>query len=76
MTIGAAPLCLLCEWYKIPGTGENLTCKAFPEKIPNSIIMGRSHIEPIKGDNGLQYKELEGKEYRKRIKDLKRYTRG
>ena len=76
MTIGKAPICLTCKWFKIPGIGQDLTCRAFPDGISNSIILGQSHIEPIKGDNGFQYKALEGKNLSKRRKELSNYTRG
>ena len=75
MTIGQAPLCLRCKWYKIPGPGGDLTCRAYPERIPLSIIQGQSHIEPLKGDNGFQYKALEGRDLSRRLRDLKNYTR-
>lgn len=43
-----------CVWcaHKIPGT----RCAAFPDGIPDSVLSGRrNHINPIPGDNGIQF---------------------
>jgi hypothetical protein len=33
-----------------------ITCKAFPEKIPDEIFMDEiAHIDPYPGDNGIQF---------------------
>ena len=77
MTIGPAPICLSCKHFIIPETSEGLTCKAFPDKIPRPIILGnKSHIEPIDGDNGFQFKALEGKELKARQKALRNWPGG
>jgi hypothetical protein len=49
--IGAAPVCMDCKHHK-----GDLTCKAFPDGIPEEIIMGNSdHSKPFPGDNGVQF---------------------
>jgi len=52
------PICAYCEH------GENtvgLTCKAFPNKIPKSIIEGNPHTEPIEGqENDIVFTPLQG----------------
>ena len=33
-------------------------CKAFPKGIPKDVVWGDNpHIKPIRGDNGIQYKQ-------------------
>jgi hypothetical protein len=40
---------------------ERVVCKAFPERIPDEIAYGDNlHLEPFKGDNGIQYEPQEG----------------
>jgi len=35
---------------------DEVSCKAFPERIPSKIYNGDvSHDKPFKGDNGIQY---------------------
>lgn len=51
MTIGASPVCRQCIHYH-----GNLTCKAFPEGIPDVVIMdGNDHTKPIEGDHGILF---------------------
>jgi len=53
--IGPAPICLQCKHYN-----NDLTCKAFPNGILDEIIMdGNDHLEPIKGDNGIQFEQAD-----------------
>lgn len=33
-----------------------LTCKAFPDGIPDEILEGMPHTEPYAGDNGITFK--------------------
>ena len=52
MTIGGAPICIVCKHLE----KGKLKCKAFPDKVPENIIWGRSlHTEPYPGDNGIQF---------------------
>ncbi len=45
------PVCLTCRFWN-----GDLTCKAFPERIPDVIIDGNNdHSESVKGDHGLLY---------------------
>ena len=47
--------CIVCKWLTIKPAGE-VTCKAFPKKIPDQIIHGLDdHKKPFKGDNGIQF---------------------
>ena len=35
---------------------ERHICKAFPNKIPTDIVIGKNlHTKPVDGDNGIQY---------------------
>lgn len=35
---------------------KDLTCKAFPNRIPIEILKGKhDHRTPFEGDNGIQY---------------------
>ncbi len=45
--------CNRCK-HHILGT---VTCKAFPNRIPDEILAGRSHTKPFPGDNGIQFEE-------------------
>lgn len=61
MTRGGAPICFLCrhrdEWE---ADGIGVTCRAFPDGIPDSILVeGGNHFDPVKGDNGIQFEALE-----------------
>jgi hypothetical protein len=33
------------------------SCDAFPNGIPDQVIWGRSHREPIPGDHGIQFEQ-------------------
>ena len=64
-TIGPAPICLYCKRFN-EDEMKKLCCEAFPDKIPNDIIMNRTdHRHPVQGDQGLQFEPTsdEGAEY-------------
>lgn len=43
--------CAGCKHYR-----RQLKCAAFPDGIPPKVMTGeRSHLKPIKGDNGIQW---------------------
>lgn len=45
--------CNSCGWVNDDG----LTCKAFPQGIPEEILIGQvQHTGPYPGDNGLRFK--------------------
>lgn len=47
------PVCHDCAHWN-----EDLTCKAFPDGIPDIVLYGENdHKQPIEGDHGLQYKK-------------------
>ena len=51
-------LCDLCAHL-----GDNETCKAFPNGIPEEILTGdHDHTEPYPGDNGIQFEPMEPEE--------------
>lgn len=55
MTTGRMNLCLGCIYLN--RSSEKPSCDAF-EVIPDSIFYGgRDHRNPIKGDNGITFKE-------------------
>lgn len=49
-------ICNLCK-HKNMGA---LTCKAFPDGIPEAVLIGKVlHLTPIEGDNGIQFEEID-----------------
>ena len=45
--------CYSCKHYN-----KDLTCKAFPDRIPIEILKGKhDHRTPFKGDRGIQYEQ-------------------
>lgn len=60
MTTPTIPaLCWGCERFREDGT----TCDAFPDGIPESILLGGAdHREPVDGDHGMQFEQTPGLE--------------
>lgn len=55
MTIGAAPICMYCRWFNKKDE-EGLSCRAFPEGIPEEIYMNEfDHRKPHEGDRGFTF---------------------
>jgi hypothetical protein len=48
----AIPACHTCKWWY-----GDLTCAAFPERIPDEIIYTavNDHKKPVEGDHDIQY---------------------
>lgn len=59
--IGEGPVCLNCKFYSADNF-ERFTCKAFPDGIPDEIIInGNKHIKPLADqDNDIVFEEIEG----------------
>lgn len=48
--------CIYCK-HKL----NNDACKAFPEKIPDAILLNKvSHLKPYPGDHGVRFEVKEG----------------
>ena len=46
------PSCMYCKHKHVDGA----TCEAFPNGIPDEILMMENdHTEPFEGDNGIQF---------------------
>jgi len=51
--IGEAPICMWCKHFRRTGP---LACDAFPEGIPDEILLHRNpHLAPFPGDHGIQF---------------------
>jgi hypothetical protein len=48
--IGERPDCMECKHYNAFDV-EKFSCKAFPDGIPEKIIMGEKHLTPTQGQN-------------------------
>lgn len=48
MTSGPTPLCLACRWL-LRASSEPITCRAYPQGIPEPIWLGGDHRQP-RGD--------------------------
>ena len=56
MTWGPTPDCIMCKWWIGPKEDKwGLICEAFPDGIPESILLGAKHNEPVKGDHGIRF---------------------
>lgn len=59
MTTRTAFACATCARLHandVDDPGEQLTCDAFPDGIPDEILSGQNrHTTPFDGDNGLTY---------------------
>jgi hypothetical protein len=56
--IGEVPLCLECE--RFVDDLDNWHCPAFPEGIPDEIIMGFDHRKEFPGDKGIRFLPKKG----------------
>lgn len=55
MIIGPTPLCIKCMRFH-EDNGDHFTCDAFPEGIPDEIVLGGfNHNRPFPGDHGMQF---------------------
>lgn len=64
--VKASP-CPLCK-HLLTKRGETPRCNAFPDGIPMEIIRGDVlHLDPIEGDNGIQYERIDEKRDFRRI---------
>ena len=53
--------CWKCKHYRGPAGGE--TCAAFPDEIPDAILMyEHDHRKPYPGDNGIRFEAVEDEE--------------
>ena len=61
MTTVTSVQCFQCkhvDWNK--KGADSLTCDAFPEGIPNTILYGEvDHTLPYAGDHGIQFEETD-----------------
>jgi hypothetical protein len=49
-----APTCMFCRHFD--RDAERLTCRAFPDGIPDAILEGEvDHRRPVAGDGGIQF---------------------
>lgn len=46
------PFCLSCLHIR-----KDYTCDAFPQGMPEVIVFGHPHDEPVEGDGGIQYEK-------------------
>ena len=54
--IGPAPVCMKCAHFRKNTDGWGLKCDAFPDGIPDSILVGgNDHTRPVKGDHGIRF---------------------
>lgn len=59
MTIGRAPMCLECKWFREDRAGV-LTCEAFPDGIPEAIYLNQhDHREAYRGDHGKRFEPVD-----------------
>lgn len=54
MTTIAAPICAVCKHRR--GDLRDPKCDAFPDGIPNEILLSKAdHRKPFPGDNGIVF---------------------
>lgn len=54
MTIGIAPMCMVCT--RLVNEADSLICTAYPDGIPTAILNSEvDHRRPYTGDHGLQF---------------------
>lgn len=56
--IGPMPACVDCLYFRMESQG--ITCDAFPEGIPDAILMGSDHTAPYPGDGGVRFRARPG----------------
>lgn len=50
--------CISCKHFNFENKKEN-TCKAFPNRIPDTIFLGKNdHKKPYPNDNGIQFEPI------------------
>lgn len=78
MTESDEPICVRCQHFRVPPLKTKpLTCRAFPDGIPEDIVLTfTSHVNPIDGDNGFQFKELTGDKLKARQKAIRNWIAG
>jgi len=75
----APPKCLDCAYYGGPSKLYvlGLTCKAYPDGIPETILTGKhDHANPLPGDHGIQFKEQDEAHSVPQCFDCKYFRRG
>lgn len=57
------PLCMRCKHFFGKDHPEAPACKAFPNGIPNEIILSRAnHRKPFDGDRGILFSDKRNQE--------------
>jgi len=56
-----APVCFECVNYigRLAGEDGEYVCEAFPNGIPEDLMLTSDHKEPWEGDNGIQFEAFE-----------------
>ena len=58
--IGAVPDCTRCKHFYADNREPGLRCAAFPDGIPEEIIMGgHDHRKPYPGDHGIRFESAD-----------------
>jgi hypothetical protein len=66
MTSIVMPICMVCKHYWRDAKGWGYKCAAFPDGIPDTIILSEiDHRAPVEGDHGIQFAPVDnrGAEY-------------
>lgn len=70
MTSRMPVICNACARFR-----SNGTCKAFPEKIPDDIVVfGRDHRTSVNGDDGIVFLQGESDEQKRAFTHWKRFN--